>query len=354
MNLLWPGFLLLLGFIPILIAAYIWKLRRRRRFALRYSSLSLVRQAISQQSRWRRHLPFVLFLLASSALIMAISRPTNTVKVPVGRATIILAIDVSRSMCITDISPNRLLAASEAALSFIRRQEPGVEIGVVAFAGFAALVQEPTGDLEALEAAINGLSTGRRTAIGSAIITSVNAITEFDSRMQSNPGGQDSIVPPSPVLVGQYVPHIVVVLTDGVSNSGPVPLDAAQHAVDRGIRVYTIGFGTDNENQSIPYCNPSTWSFDQFDGGGGFGGGGGSGQFRRGIDEETLIEVASITGGEYFPATSAGELQAVFDNLPSYLHTREEHIEISAAFAAIGALLAAIAIGLSLRWNPMP
>src|SRR6266540_2740349 len=119
MELLWPGSLYLLGLIPLLIIFYIWILRRRRRYAVRYSSLSLVRQALPQSSRWRRHLPFALFLLALSVLIVAFSRPQTQVIVPSRRATILLAIDVSRSMCSNDIPPNRLEATEDAAFSFV-------------------------------------------------------------------------------------------------------------------------------------------------------------------------------------------------------------------------------------------
>src|SRR3989337_538661 len=144
MALLWPGFLALLGLIPLIVAIYIWMLRRRRRFAVRYSSLALVREALPQQSRLRRYLPFALFLLALASLVIALGRPVAIVSVPAGQTTIILAIDVSRSMCSTDIQPNRLEAAKAAALSFIQSQRPGTQIGVIAFAGFAEMIQPPT------------------------------------------------------------------------------------------------------------------------------------------------------------------------------------------------------------------
>ena len=153
MDLLWPGFLILLGLIPLLIAAYIWMLRRRRRFAVRYSSLALVREALPHQSRWRRHVPFALFLLALSSLIVALSRPVTIISVPTGQVTVILTIDVSRSMCSTDIQPSRIEAAQAAALSFIQRQQATTQIGIVAFSGYAELIQPPTTDTEALQAA---------------------------------------------------------------------------------------------------------------------------------------------------------------------------------------------------------
>jgi Ca-activated chloride channel family protein len=327
-------------------------LRRRRRFAVRYSSLSLVREALPQQSRLRRHLPFALFLLALAGLVMAMVRPVAVVDVPIGQATIILAMDVSRSMCSTDIRPNRLRVAQDAALSFIQRQETGLQIGIVAFAGFAELIQPPTTDQELLQDAVEGLVTGRRTAVGSGILKSLDAIAEINKNVAPSDSGASSAV--APVPEGVYAPDIIVLLTDGASNTGPRPLDAAQQAADRGVRVYTIGYGTANGGSMN--CGQ------QFQGGGGFGGGQqfggnqqfGGGGFRRGIDEDTLKQVADVTGGKYYSAESAGELEHIFQRLPTYLITRQETTEISVVFAALGALLAVLAILLALIWHPLP
>jgi len=345
MDLLWPGFLYLLGLIPVLILAYIWILRRRKPFAVRYSSLSLVRAALPQQSHWRRHVPFALFLLAMSSLIMAVSRPISTITVPASNATIILAIDVSRSMCSTDILPSRLEAAKAAALKFVQQQDGNAQIGVVAFAGFAVLVQPPTKDQILLEEAIKNLSTARRTAIGEGILMSLDAISEIDDSIPSPYSG----VAVEPVPAGEYSPAIIVLLTDGVSTIGTDPLDAAQQSMDRGVRVYTIGFGTDHNN-SIPNCGFQ--SGDQF--GNQFFGGGGGGGFRREIDEETLKQVSDMTGGSYHLAASADELQDVFQNLPTQLMTVTETTEISVMFVVIGALLVTIALALSIIWHPIP
>ncbi len=363
MDVLWPGFLFLLLIVPLLIAAYIWMLRRRRRYTVRYSSLALVRAALPRFSRWRRHLPFALFLLALTSLVIALARPVAIVSVPTGQTTVILAMDVSRSMCATDIEPNRLEAAKAAALSFIQSQKSSTQISIVAFAGFAEVTQPPTTDQEALQAAVESLTTGRRTAIGSGILKSLDAIAEIDKSVAPSVTDSSSGIPPTPVPKGAYAPDIIVLLTDGVSNAGPLPLEAAQQAVDRGVRVYTIGFGTANGSE-IPYCAPQVQGGGTLDrggggfggggfGGGGFGGGGGGG-FRRGIDEDTLKQVSDVTGGAYYSAESASELQDVFQNLPTYLITKHEIMEISVAFTAIGALLAAIAVTLSLRWNPLP
>ncbi len=348
MDLLWPGFLLLLGLIPLLVAVYIWMLRRRRRFAVRYSSLALVREALPHQSRLRRHLPFALFLLALVGLVIALARPVAIVSVPTGRANIILAMDVSGSMCSTDIPPNRLEAAQAAAMSFIESQESSTQMGIVAFAGYAELILAPTTDQDILGGAIESLITGRWTAIGSAILEALDAIAEIDGSVAPVANDTSPGVEPTPVPRGAYAPSIIVLLTDGASNRGPRPLDAAQQAVDRGVRVYTIGFGTAEGGRMD--CGQSFLGGNQFGGGQQFG----SGRFRRGIDEETLKAIADMTGGTYYSAESAGELQDVFEELPTYLITRHKTTEISVAFAALGALLASSAVVLSLIWHPLP
>lgn len=356
MDLLWPGFLFLLGLIPIILLVYLWNQHRRRRFAVRYSSLSLVREAIQKPSRLRRYLPLALFLLALGSLVFALSRPVAIVSVPTDQTTIVLAIDVSRSMCSTDIQPSRIAAAEAAAASFIQHQQSKTLISIVAFAGFAEMVQPPTTNQEALQAAVDSLAVGNRTAIGSGILKSLDAIAEIDKSVAPSITDSSSGIAPTPVPKGAYAPDIIVLLTDGVSNSGPLPLDAAQQAVERGVRVYTIGFGTER-GAEFPNCGQQFLG-DRRSGGGPYGGGGGGLQggsgFRRGIDEDTLKQISDMTGGAYYSASSAGELQNVFQNLPTYLITRHETTEISVLFTAIGALLAGLAIVLSQLWHPLP
>ena len=183
MTWLWPSFLYLLILIPLLIVAYILILRRRRHFAVRYSSLALVRDALPRQSWLRRHLPFMFFLAALTGLIIALARPVNIISVPAGKATIILTIDVSRSMCSTDIQPTRIQAAENAALSFIQRQSANTQIGLVAFSSFAELIQPPTSDRNLLDVAVKSLMVGRRTAIGSGILTAIDAISQVDKNV---------------------------------------------------------------------------------------------------------------------------------------------------------------------------
>ena len=360
MDLLWPGALILIGLVPLSIAAYIWVLRRRRRFTVRFSSLSLVRDAIPKRAHWRRHVPFALLLGALSSLAVAAARPVSIVSVPSDQTTIILAMDVSRSMCSTDIKPNRLLAAEAAAISFIQNQSHGRHIGIVAFAGFAEIIQPPTTDVELLQDAIESLTTGRRTAIGSSILKSIDAIAEIDKSVAPSTRDEGA-TKPQPVAKGAYAPAIIVLLTDGANNAGPQPIEAAQQAVERGVRVYTIGFGTATGSER-PICSQLLTGGEPLGGGppresqlgGGFGGGGGPGGFRRGIDEDTLKKIADLTDAKYYSAESAGELSSVFESLPTNLITKHETTEISFAFAAVGALLAVMAIGLSLWWHVLP
>jgi len=336
MNFQWPGAFLLLGFIPLLALAYFLRQRRRRKYAVRFSSLTLVRSAVPAQSTIRRYLPLGLFFLAFATLVIGVARPVATVLVPEGRATVVMALDVSGSMRQTDILPSRLGAAKNAALAFIDRQQGDIQIGVVAFAGIAQLVQEPSIDAEELKESIQHLTIGRGTAIGSGIIAPLETISEFNQGGDSGPSSQPPPSTQEAAPPAELAPDIIVLLTDGVYTTGPNPLDAAQEAVNRGIRVYTIGFGTRAGSA------PQGEDF--------FGGR----RFRRGIDEDTLKAIAAMTGGEYYSANSADELIKVFDSLPTILKTREDTIEITVFFAAIAALLVIAAVLLAQLWHPLP
>ncbi|MCB8980916.1 MAG: VWA domain-containing protein [Ardenticatenaceae bacterium] len=359
MNFLWPWLLLFLLIIPLSIAIYIWMLRRRRKFAVRYSSLSLIREALPKSARWRQHLPFALFLLGLTGLIGAFARPVAEVEVPLSRTTIILALDVSRSMCATDVDPNRLAVAQDAALAFVEEQADGTQIGLVAFAGFAELVVPPTNDKEVLREAIATLTTSLGTAIGSATLKAIDAISEVNTAVP--PSGLNLQTDETVTeLAENYQPDIIVLLTDGANSQGPLPLDAAQQAADRQVRVYTIGFGTDEIPEMV--CTQAQLGGDVFNGrfgGGGFGGGfggGGGGNFRRFlvIDEETLQGVADMTGGEYYRAESAEQLLEVFEELPTQIILQKEAIEISVFFVMAAVVFVGTAVFLSLKWRRYP
>lgn len=361
MDWIWPGFLFLIVILPLAVVGYWWALKQRKRFAVQYSSLALIREALPEQSRLRRHFPFMVMLVALFSLILALARPTADLPTPTGKPTIILALDVSLSMCASDIPPNRLTVAQEAAGSMIRNLEEDVNLGIVAFAGFSELVVPPTDNVEKLLEGVNNLIAARRTAIGSAIVRSIDAISrvnEFVAPLDVYPSQAENFV--SPAVSGNFQPDIIVLLTDGSSNRGADPLVAAQAALDRGIRIYPIGFGTQEDTTFV--CTQKQLGGVGF--GSAFGGSGtlvesGSGTgadnvFRIALDEDTLRSVAELTEGEYYFAESAEDLQEVFEQVPSHLDTVKATTEISAFFTAIGAFLLIVAFVVSQRWHPLP
>ena len=357
MTFLWAGLLALLLVVPGLIGIYAWS-QRRRPAAARYSSLALIRAAMPGVSRIRRHLPFALFAMAVATLAVAVSRPAVVLSVPANGTTVILAVDVSGSMCSTDIAPTRLEVAQAAASRFVERQAPRTQVGIVAFSGWAAVIQPPTRDSRELVEAIASLRVGRRTAIGQGILESIDAIAEVDPSVARSvrPGRPGTA--PEPVVAGDHAPAIVVVLTDGANNAGMEPLEAGQQALDRGVRVYTIGYGTEAGGEMDLLCRQRFMGGEP---GGGIGGGGGSstfggggGRFRRAIDEDTLIRVADLTAGAYYPAESADELSRVFDELPTTEIFDHEVVELSVGFVGLGTLLCSSALLLGRAWRPLP
>lgn len=358
MRFIWPGFLFLLIIPPILILAYIWILRRRRRYAVRYSNLSLIRQALPDGWRWRRHLPAVLYLVGITGLLMAVARPADLVQVPLSRTTIILALDVSRSMCATDVSPNRLTVAQEAAINFIDEQADNTKIGIVAFAEFAEVIVPPTSDKEDLQVAMRTLTTSIGTAIGSATLKGIDAISTVNPDVAPSGVSLEGDGNNGSLDQDGYQPDIIVLLTDGANTRGPLPVDAARQAADREVRVYTIGFGTTEFSQMV--CTQAQLGSDVFRGGfgrGAFGGGGfGGGRFAQYLllDEPTLRSVAEATGGDYFRAENADQLLRVFRDLPKRIALQEESVEISVVFVGLAAVFLLTATALALRWNRVP
>jgi len=355
---LWAELLPVLLLVPALVALYAWARRRRQPSAARYSSVSLLLAAGPSRRRWRRHVPFALLAVAVAVMGVALLRPVAVLSVPANRTTILLTLDVSGSMCANDIDPTRLRAAQDAASAFVRGIPDGTQIGIVAFSSLAAIIQQPTDRQDDLLASIESLTTGRGTAIGSGILTAIDAIAAIDANVapadiDGRPG-----LPPAAVLPGAYSPAIVVVLTDGANNAGIDPIDAATQAADRGLRVYTIGFGTVDGGRIDPVCRQRLLGNEPGQGGGnGFGNGGlgfGGGGFRRGIDEDTLTAVAKMTGGTYSPAESAAQLQQVFEDLPTTTITRAETVELTVGFVALGVALVGVGLLLARAWRPLP
>jgi Ca-activated chloride channel homolog len=351
MSLTWPWALAALLVVPMLLIMRWWLNRRRRRMAVRLSSVALIQAALPGRTLWRRRIPIILFIAGLLVLGTGVARPQVSAAVPSSATSILLTMDVSNSMCSTDVEPNRLTAASDAARKFVRSQDDGTKIGLVAFSGIAGLLVKPTTERDALLAAIDGLKTARGTAIGLGILTALDAIAE------SNPD-----VPPTGVELpvsgpaSDFEADTIVVLTDGANTQGVDPVTAAGQAAARKIRVYTIGFGTTNPAQMV--CSPDQLSGDagfRGDGrGNGFGGnwgGGGGGRRYQQIDEEALTEVADVTGGEYYRAESSEKLVDVLTNLPGKIVLQKQDVEITFWFTLGGALFVFLALGLSMWWN---
>jgi Ca-activated chloride channel family protein len=277
------------------------------------------------------------------------------VLVPAEASAIVLAMDMSGSMCSNDVAPNRLTVAQDAAKAFIESQPDGAKIGLIGFAGHATVLVPPTADKQELIDAIFGIRTARGTAIGLGILSSLDAIAEINPAIP--PTGVDLPAPSDPTGI-EFAPDTIVVLTDGANTQGVHPIVAAQQAAARGVRVYTIGFGTTEPAAFVctaDQIGSFPWGggrgFDNF--GGGFGGGGfGSGGRRfQELDEESLTAVAELTGGEYFQARDAEALNTVLQDLPSNIVLQRRDVELTVWFALGGALLATAAIGLSLWWR---
>lgn len=343
MTFTWPWALLSLLAIPLLLTLTWLLRRRRRRAAVRVTSIALVRAALPRRPRWVRLLPSLLLLVGLALLGVGAARPQARVPVASDSTTIMLAMDVSGSMCATDVDPNRITVAQQAAIKFIKAEGGDTKIGLVAFAGVAGLQVPPTTDTDTLIAAINGLSTARGTAIGSAIMTSVDGIAAVDPSVA--PSGVDA---ESAQRAG-FAPDVVVVLTDGANTQGVEPATAAETAAVRGVRVFTIGFGTTTPTRMA--CTGQQAGGWAGGGGGGGGRGFGGGRSPLVIDEDALKAVAKTTGGEYYRAENADQLTEALGDLPSHVTVARKNVDIASWFAGAGGLLIVSALGLSLWWN---
>lgn len=343
---LWPQLLWLLLALPLLVLLYLWLLRRRQRTALRYASLSLVREALGKGPGWRRHVPPLLMLLALAAMLLAAARPTASITLPSTQQTIILAMDVSGSMRAEDVLPNRLVASQNAAKAFLAELPRHVKVGIVAFAGSAQVVQPITLSREDLVTAIDKFQLQRATAIGSAIVVSLSelfpeqriSLTDLTysrntdpfaprGRSLDQPRGKDE-KPFQPVEPGSYGSAAIILLTDGQRTTGVDTAEAAKMAADRGVRVYTVGVGT-VEGEVIGF---EGWSM------------------RVRLDEETLKDVARTTKAEYFYAGTAENLKQIYQSLSSRLTVEKKETEVSGLLALLAAALVVLAAGLSLVW----
>jgi Ca-activated chloride channel family protein len=340
--------------VPLLVAAYVLLLRRRKKTALRYASVSLMKVALGPAQRLRRHVPPLLFLVSVVATIIAVARPSAVVTLPSQQQTIMLAMDVSLSMGAKDVDPNRLTAAQAAAKAFVEEYPADTRIGIVSFGATASLVQTPTQNREDLLAAIERFQLQRGTATGSALYVSLatlfpdagidleslvfkGGLTRYGGR-----GGRPEVKPLeekkeakkepkkefTPVPPGSYTSAVIILLSDGRRTTGPDPLEAAKMAAERGVKVYTVGFGT-KEGAMIGF---EGWSV-----------------FVR-LDEETLKAIAETTRGEYFHAGTAADLRKVYQSLNARLVLERKETEITFLFAAAAAALLLAASLLSVLW----
>lgn len=308
--------LVLLGLIgvPLLAAMYLLEQRNRGRAAAAFAAPRVQRSVAPRRPRWRRHLPMLAVLVAIALLVIAVARPQRTVAVPVERASIMLATDVSGSMQATDVPPSRLEAAKQAAHRFVASVPARVNIGVLAFNDIARVLQNPTQDRRLVNSAIDGMSSSGGTATGNAIATATAVLNR------------------APKLNGKRPPAAIVLLSDGTSTRGRDPVGAAQAARKLHIPVYTVALGTPNGTIRVPRR------------------GGGTAVVRVPPDPASLGQIARASGGAAFTAQTASGLKQVYERLGSQLGHRKEKRQITTAFAGGAALLLAAGIGMSLAW----
>lgn len=344
MKFLWPELLWLLLLIPALVLLYIWMLRRRRKFVVRYAGLSNIKAAMGPTNRWRRHIPAFLLLVATTIMLLAVARPTAVMTLPSSHRTIVLAMDVSGSMRARDVEPSRLQAAQAAAKAFVDQVPSSTRIAVVEFAATASVVQPPTRSREDVLNAIDRFELQRGTAVGSGILISLKALfpdAVFNLRRSNPRAGLNSTASkngakgndetaqtePAPLETAEGSAAIIL-LTDGQSTTGPDPVISAEMASERGIRVYTVGVGTPDGF----IIGSEGWSM------------------RVRLDEEALKSIATVTDGEYFFAGTADELKKVYESLNTKLVFEKRDTEVAGMFAGLAAILTVLAALLSMVW----
>jgi Ca-activated chloride channel family protein len=351
MRFLWPEMLWLLLALPLLAAAYVYALARRKKAAVVYPSLALARSAMGPAQRLRRHIPPFLLWLALGAALLACARPSATVTLPADTLTLVLTMDVSRSMEAADVAPSRITAAQQAARGFINGLPASVRLGIVSFAAAATVVQPPTDNRQDMLDAIDRFELQRGTATGSGLIVALATLfpedkMDLESMLLNDPSSRfGSVAAPlgnagaadsarkreqerPPAEPGSYRNGAIILLSDGRRTTGPDPVDIARMAAKRGVRIYTVGFGT----QQGASVGGEGWSY-----------------FMQ-LDETTLRAVAKVTGGDYFHAGSAADLSKVYDNLSTRFSLERRETEIGALLAAAAGLLLAAACVLSVLW----
>jgi Ca-activated chloride channel family protein len=323
----WPIALWGLVLVALALVAYVLVQRRRRKYVVRFTNLALLENVVAESPRWRRHVPPALTLLALAALVVGVARPEVAEAVPRQEATVILAMDRSGSMTATDVSPDRMTAAREAAASFAEGLPDGFKVGVVSFSDKADVNLPPTADRDAAVRALGQLQAENGTALGDAIARSLDVglasldkdKLTADRKVKKDANGQS--------------PLVILVLSDGASTTGDyTPLQAAQLAKDAGVPVFTVALGTENGTIEGP---------DGF---------GGVRTIRVPPDPETLTQVAELTGGKFFAAADANALKSVYDRIGSQVGVEHKTRELTVLFTAAGAILLLAGAGLSMLW----
>lgn len=302
-----PWWFLLLVAVAALAVCYVVVQRVLRKRTLRFANLPMLEKVAPKKQGWWRHVPAAVLLVAFMLLTVALAGPTAEQKVPRNRATVMLVIDTSLSMKATDVEPSRLEAAQVAAKSFADGLTPGINLGLISFAGSATVLVAPTTDREAVKSGIDGLKLAQSTATGDAIVAALAAIDSFGKIV----GGADG--PP---------PARIVLMTDGKETVGTRgAFDAAEDAKNAGIPISTISFGTENgvveiegRAQEVP------------------------------VDDDSMREIAELSGGEFFKAASAEELRRVYDTLGEQIGYEKKQADASRPWAALGTVLGLLAV----------
>ena len=334
MIFIWPLMLLCLLALPIFVALYLRAAQQRRKRIANIGSLGVV-QELGRPLGWRRHIPPALYLLGLTLMTLALARPQATLSLPRLEGIVMLTFDVSGSMAAGDMQPTRMEAAKTAARDFVNRQPPSVQIGVVAFSDSGLAIQIPTNDKNAILTTINRLTPTLGTSLANGIVTSIHAIEiaqqgeKTNYYVQTKPDQQPTPVPtPTPLPKGTFTSATIVLLSDGENNQNPNPMEAAQLAVDRGIRIHTVGVGSP-EGITLKANGFSVFTK---------------------LDEGALQDISKLTEGDYYNAQSADDLRAIYQNLDTQLVVRPDNTEVTALFAGISIIALLVGGALSLLW----
>jgi Ca-activated chloride channel family protein len=330
MSFIWPLMLVSLVLVPLLVALYLRIQRRQRQIVARYGSLGFAQVSATRRIGRRRSIPPALFLIGLAILLFALARPQTEISLPRREGTVMLLFDVSGSMAAEDMQPTRMEAAKTAARTFVERQPSSVQIGVVAFSDSGLAIQAPTNDQAAVLAAINRLSPQRGTSLGQGILASLGAIeaTKQEAPLQYSNRTPTPAPAPTPLPRGTYTSAVIVLLTDGENNESPNPLAAAQAAIDRGVRVFTVGIGS--AAGTILHVNGFT--------------------VHTQLDETLLQQIAQLADGAYYNAQNQDQLDTIYNDIDLQFVIKPEKTEVTALFAGVGILLLLLGGVCSMLW----